>query len=89
MMSAFGLTMDDYADETTVYVWPANLKATNLFVSMDTQWRVGPAGPYGLDYNVLYHKMDRMKLSPDAYQEMEDDIRTMELVALEEMRKGQ
>jgi hypothetical protein len=40
------------------------------------------AGPTGLDYNTLFHKMDRMRLEPDEYDELEADIRTMEFAAL-------
>jgi hypothetical protein len=59
----------------------------NLFASIGTQWRVGPVGPYGLDYNVLYRRMDRMGLTPEEYGELEEEIRAMEEAALEEMRK--
>lgn len=48
---------------------------------------MGGAGPYGLDYNVLYHKLDRMSLTPEKYADMEEDIRTLESAALDEMRK--
>jgi hypothetical protein len=87
-IGAFGFTADDYADEMSAEVWPCQVAATNLFVSLGTQWRCGPSGPYGLDYNVLYQKMDRMNLSPAAYEEMEEDIRAMEQGALDEMRKN-
>lgn len=50
---------------------------------------MGPGGPYGLDYTVLYHKLDRMQLSPEARESIEDDIRTLEDAALEQMRKDQ
>lgn len=54
---------------------------------MQTQWRMGPSsGPYGLDYNVLYHRMDRMELSAERYKELEACIRLMEYEALDEMR---
>lgn len=42
-------------------------------------------GPTGLDYGVLFQKMDRMKLDPKEYDELESDIRTMEYAALETM----
>lgn len=86
-MEFFSLTPEDYADEWTVEVWPENVEAINLFCKISSQWRVGPGGPYGLDYNVLYQKMDRMGLTPERYEELEDEIRTLEDGALEEMRK--
>ena len=54
---------------------------------MDTQWRVGMNGPTGLDFNVLYRKMDRMGLSPDEYDQLEADVSVMEAAALDTMRK--
>lgn len=81
----WGLTEADYAK--TVPLWPENAQAFALFVDMSTQWRAGQSGIIGLDYNVLYREMDRMKLSDDEYDELLDDVRTMEWAALDEMRK--
>lgn len=86
-MEFFGLTPEDYAQENTVGVWPENLQAVNLFISVMTQWRVGPNGAHGLDYNVLYRKLDRMGLSPERYAELEEEIRILEGAALDEMHK--
>lgn len=55
---------------------------------MQTQWRIGMNGRSGLDYNVLFHKMDRMNLPADKYEQLENDIRIMEFEALEEIHKG-
>ncbi len=44
-------------------------------------------GATGLDYNVLQHKMDRMRLSAEDYEDLEDDVRHMEFAALLEMSK--
>ncbi len=41
------------ASGPAVEVWPDNVAAVNLFISLSTQWRVGPAGVTGLDYNTL------------------------------------
>lgn len=68
-------------------VWPDNLQATNVFVTVMTQWRVGAHGATGLDYNVVYHKMDRMGLTPSEYDDIEADIRLMEDAALATIRK--
>jgi hypothetical protein len=51
---------------------------------MRTQWRTGPTG---LDYNVLYRRMDRMDLSPDEYDQLEDDVQVMEMEALATIHK--
>jgi hypothetical protein len=78
--------MEDF-DGEAVEVWPENHRAYFLFLALQTQWRVGMAGPTGLDYNTLFHKMDRMRLEPDEYDELEADVRTMEFAALEAMNK--
>lgn len=82
VMEAAGLTEADFPDEV-VEVWPENLQAYSLFAALRTQWRAaGMAGLIGLDYNTLFHKMDRMGLSPEGYLELEEDIRVMEHEAL-------
>ena len=66
-------------------IWPENADAVALFVQLQTQWRIGMSGPTGLDYNVLYHKLDRRALTPEQYEQLEEDIRTMEYEALSVM----
>lgn len=83
-MAANGLTLEDFAGEV-VPVFEDNEQAFYLFCSLSTQWRVGMSGHTGLDYMVLYHKMDRMKLSEDDYAQLEADIEVMERAALEEI----
>lgn len=84
-LAAAGLTPEDVAPDP-VEIWPETLPVYDLFVSMTTQWRVGAGGPTGLDYNVLYRKMDRMALSAGAYDQLETDIQVMEAAALQAMR---
>jgi hypothetical protein len=86
-MTLMGLSEADYAADADVEVWPENWDAILLFHSMRSQWRVGPGGPFGLDYNVLYRKMDRMNLTPERYDELEAEIQIMENAAVEELRK--
>ena len=83
-LKELGFTPEDFAGED-VEVWPENQRAYFLFSEIRTQWRVGAMGPTGLDYNTLFRKMDRMRLEPDEYDELEGDIRTMEFAALEAM----
>jgi len=82
----FGFRPEDYSDQE-VEVWPENWPAFSLFQYLQTQWRVSMGGPTGLDYNVMHHKLDRMNPPPDEYDQLEDDIRVMEIVALGEMNK--
>jgi hypothetical protein len=83
-LAAAGLTAADY-DGDPVEVWPDSQPAYFLFIQLQTQWRVGAGGATGLDYNTLYHKMDRMRLEPDDYEDLEADIRVMEYAALDAM----
>lgn len=68
-------------------VWPENWPAIRLFLDFQTQWRMGPVGPVGLDYGVLFHEMDRMALPEDEYDDLLSSIRVIESAALREMRK--
>lgn len=83
--AAFGITASDY--ERDVPLWPENVQAVMLFSRLSSQWRVGVSGVVGLDYNVLFHEMDRMGLEREEYDRLFEDIRTMEAAALEEMRR--
>jgi hypothetical protein len=71
-------------DCDTVEVWPENWQAFRLLVDVRTQWR---GAGLGLDYNVLFRKMDRMGLSAAEYDDFEDDIRVMEVEAMAAMRE--
>lgn len=86
-MESAGFAPEDYEGDP-VDVWPENWQAFNLFASLQTQWRSGGmGGATGLDYLVLFKKMDRMNLSAEQYDELEEDIRVMELEALRVMSK--
>lgn len=73
--------MEDFASEPVI-PFPENVQALELFKYLETQWRMGPSGPTGFDYNAMHHKMDRMKLDPEQYEQLEDDVRVMERAAL-------
>lgn len=81
----FGFTAEDFEEE--VEVWPDNVPAVNLFTTLGTQWLVGPGGAYGLNYQTLWQKMERVGIPPDEAEKLEADIRTLEDAALEQMRK--
>jgi len=70
-----------------VEIWPDFVASVNLFYSLRTQWRMGAAGAIGLDYNVLYRKMDRMDLTEERYEQLEYDLRVLEIAALKEINK--
>ena len=69
-------------------VWPENMPAINLYSRIYTQWRTGGMGRVlGLDYNVLFHCMDKLKLSEQDYEWMFDDIRSIESAAISIMNR--
>ncbi len=80
-----GLTMDEAMP--SVDIWPDNWRTVMLFDAIGTQWRVGMGGPVGIDYNVMFHKLDRLNLPPSEYEEIESGVRVMEEAALAIMRK--
>lgn len=85
-LAAFGLTPEDVAGPP-VEVWPEHKQAFELFEVMGSQWRVGMGGATGLDYGPLFHKLDRLDLTAERYDELEEQIRVMERAALVEMSK--
>lgn len=58
-----------------------------LFFALRSQWLVGMAGATGLNYVALFHKMDRMNLTAEQYDELEEQMRVLEFAALEEMNR--
>ena len=102
-MESAGVTVEDYASPEDCYeagiyydlaagdwrfeLWAENWPALHLFNQLSTQWRVGAAGPVGLDYNVLFHELDRRELAREDYDDLLGSIRVIEGVALAEMRK--
>jgi len=77
---------EDYANDT-LEIWPENHQAIQLFISLSTQWRVGAGGPTGLDYNVLFTRMERLGLTPERYEQLFDDVRVIESEALTILNK--
>lgn len=80
-MLAAGLLPEDFGD-TSLALWPENDEPINLFCSVSTQWRVGMAGPTGLDYTALFARMDRRGYDADTYERLFQDIRVIEAEAL-------
>ncbi len=68
-------------------MWPENWDACALFFSIGNQWHFAMSGPAALDYGVLFHRMDRMRLNDDDYEQMFDDIRAIESGALSVYQK--
>lgn len=66
-----------------VSVWPENWPAFELFLRVQTQWRVGLAGYTGLDYVALYPLIDRAATTPQHWDQLLDDLRVMESEVLD------
>jgi len=54
---------------------------------MDTQWRIGMAGPTGLDYAALPMALRMIAAPRTDWQQLMADVRVMESAALQAMRK--
>ena len=83
-LAGLGLSLADFGDDT-VEVWEENEPAISLFGSISTQWRAGPGGPIGLDYGVMFYRMDRMGLTAGEHEQLFQDMRIVESEALSEM----
>lgn len=85
-----GFAPEDFPDES-VDLWPENWPAWQLFCRVSTQWRMAPMGGItGLDYAPLFVLLDRETQSATdprkAWDELFDDIRHLESVAIETLR---
>jgi len=85
-LQAIGLSREDVEDNSDVEVWPENWVAFKVFNKVSTQWRMGPGGPTGLDYNPLFSMMKCMKVKPTPA--IMDRIRVLESTALSIMSKS-
>lgn len=61
-----------------------------MFGELSTQWlRAGMDGAaYGLNYSILFARLDRMRLDEKRYDALFNDIRHMEREALRSMRES-
>ncbi|CAG23149.1 DUF1799 domain-containing protein [Photobacterium profundum] len=52
-----GMAIEDFSLDVNgddIAVWPENWPVVQLFNRMATQWRCGPQGVVGLDYNTIF-----------------------------------
>lgn len=84
----YGFGAEDYADDGGVEVWPDNLPATNTFVAMATQWRMGHSGAIGLDYNALPAVLRLTGVPRPQWPDVFDCIRILEEEAMACMREA-
>ncbi|HEX8591753.1 MAG TPA: DUF1799 domain-containing protein [Pseudomonas sp.] len=79
-LSLYGLSADDLDD--TVEVFPDNWTAFLALDAMGTQWRVGMAGPTGLDYGSLPAVLSLLDIPKKTRKSIFQDLRVMEAEAL-------
>jgi hypothetical protein len=63
-------------------IWPDQEVPLRLFCSLLTQWRMGAAGPVGLDYGVLPTVERRLGITPEQADAAFSDLQVMEDEAL-------
>lgn len=73
--------MSDFP-EPKVEVWDDNWDVLDLFLQYKTQWRCGPNGAIGLDYNVFHHALDRKRVEGTKYDDWLADLSIIESQAL-------
>lgn len=76
---------EDYETDAPIQVWPENQQAFGLFVDLQTQWRAGFGGLYGLDYCAAHGELALLELTPQQKRDLMDDLRVMEAAALDQM----
>lgn len=86
VIGELGLTEDDFAGQV-FEVWPENWLPLQVLSAMQTQWRCGPAGVIGLDYNVLPEMWRRCKVPLADRDSVFRDLQVMEDAALAELRR--
>ena len=80
-LGPLGLRPEDFPPPT-FELWAENWPVIQLFTRYSTQWRVGSSGVVGLDYNVIFHELDRKGLEGEAYDDMMASMRIVEEAAV-------
>lgn len=78
---AFGVIFEDEPKPEHFEVFPENWDAILMWNRSCTQWRIGMAGPTGLDYNVLQWLFGLYEV-PEP-KELLEDLRVMEGAVLD------
>ena len=84
-LAAFGLVAEGAALPVAepFYLWPELAPGFELWTQLQTQWRVGMAGPTGLDYSGVAAVMRMLGLRPKVQRERLWQIQAMERAALD------
>jgi hypothetical protein len=68
-------------------VFPDNWPVVGVFRDISTQWRVGPGGILGLDYNVLPMIFRLRGIGKSDRTDIFDGLQVMEYAAIESIRE--
>jgi len=71
-------------DDDEFWLWPENEDAFLLWLSIQTQWVMGAAGPAGLNYSGVEACMRMQGVGKKQQRQLFESIWTMECAALEE-----
>ena len=88
-LAAIGLLPEDVADTSITEIWEENYTAFQIFTKLRTQWRVGMAGPTGMDYNLLPTLFEAFSIPKKKRGPLLDDLMVMECEALRTMSANQ
>ena len=86
MLAAMGASVEaikkaaQAADEFAI--WPENWQPLRVFLAMQTQWRVGVAGPTGLDYSAMPAVCQMLGIGNKAQRRAFPAVQVMEAEAL-------
>jgi hypothetical protein len=76
------------ASSAVTPLWLENQTPFEVFVALQTQWRVGMGGPTGLDYAAVPVVLELYQVAPESRRRVFDDVRVMEAEALKVFSDG-
>lgn len=88
-LAAFGLyaVEDSVLEQDEYWLWPENEEAFSLWLGLQTQWNVGMAGAFGLDYTGVEACMRMRDIARKKRVELFAMVQLMEQACLEEWAK--
>lgn len=78
---AFNIVTDEATKSPHFEVWEENWETVEMFLRLQTQWRVGMQGPIGLDYVAAKWLFSLYQVEKPS--EMLEDLQVMEAAVLE------
>lgn len=84
-MAAFGIYCDDpvIVEDDEFWLWPENETTFEFWLSLQSQWVIGSAGPSGLNYSSVEVCMRMRGTKKNAQRALFEAIQAMEQAALE------